>query len=179
MGEKQFRVLSALGPDRTGLVSEVTHYLTERGANVEDSRMALLGGEFGLMALVSGSASALSAVESDLRRLEEQTGLSALMRATDGPRAERFAPSVAYSLSASAMDHEGIVRSVSGALSRLGINIVSLNTTAYSAPETGLALFRLDAMLQAPETLSSSEIRNTLDDVAHIENLDFDLRRVD
>ena len=32
---ESFLVLSALGPDRPGLVAEVTHYLTERGANVE------------------------------------------------------------------------------------------------------------------------------------------------
>ena len=56
MSTERHLVLSALGPDRPGLVADITHYVTERGGNIEDSRMAVFGGEFGVMMLVSGTA---------------------------------------------------------------------------------------------------------------------------
>jgi glycine cleavage system transcriptional repressor len=46
--------LSALGRDRPGIVAEVTGVLVEHGVNVEDSRMAILRGEFA-MVLVLGA----------------------------------------------------------------------------------------------------------------------------
>ncbi len=48
------RVLTAVGDDRPGLVDEVTRYITERGGNLEDSRMVNLRGQFAMMMLVAG-----------------------------------------------------------------------------------------------------------------------------
>lgn len=45
-------VVSVSGPDRTGIVNAVTSAVTEHGANMEDSRMALLGGDFAMIAYV-------------------------------------------------------------------------------------------------------------------------------
>ena len=46
-------VLTVTGPDRIGIVERVTGLLFERGANVETSRMARLGGEFAMLLLVA------------------------------------------------------------------------------------------------------------------------------
>src|SRR4051812_26945562 len=46
-------VLTLTGPDRVGIVEEVTGLVLERGGNVETSRMARLGGEFAILMLVS------------------------------------------------------------------------------------------------------------------------------
>src|SRR5262249_37254906 len=74
-------VISALGPDRVGLVADLTAFLHERGVNLEDSRMAILGGEFGMMALVSGSAENVARVERELESaLASKTGAHFLTR---------------------------------------------------------------------------------------------------
>ena len=67
MSTERHLVLSALGPDRPGIVAEVTSYVTERGGNIEDSRMAVLGGEFGVMMLVSGTADEIARSRARLR----------------------------------------------------------------------------------------------------------------
>ena len=54
-------LLSATEPDRLGLVAELTKFIAEKGCNVEDSRIVVLGGYAGLMALVK-SARAFSSV---------------------------------------------------------------------------------------------------------------------
>ena len=46
-------VLTLTGPDRIGIVENVTGLLVARGGNVEVSRMARLGGEFAILMLVS------------------------------------------------------------------------------------------------------------------------------
>ena len=46
-------VVTAVGRDRPGIVAELTAAVAACRANVADSRMALLGGEFALMMPVS------------------------------------------------------------------------------------------------------------------------------
>src|SRR4051812_26857610 len=110
MTTEHFLVLSALGPDRPGLVAEGTEELTERGGNVEDSRMAVLGAEFGILLLVSGTEEKIAAIQRDAEPLAEKTGLSVLVRPTRSPEAHRRAAVIPCIVTAEALDHEGIVR---------------------------------------------------------------------
>ena len=49
-----YLVISAIGQDRPGIVDEVSAFILSHQCNVEDSRMAVLGGDFALIMLVSG-----------------------------------------------------------------------------------------------------------------------------
>lgn len=171
-----FLVLSGLGPDRPGLVAEVTEYLTTRGANVEDSRMAVLGGEFGVLVLVSGEPAEIEAIERDRARLGEKTGLELLLRRTKSPEDHRRAASVPCLVTAEALDHEGIVHAVSRALHGAGVNIISLETSAYEAPVTGSPLFRMEARVDLPPMVTVGKLRKAMDVVAEAENLDIEVR---
>src|SRR5215831_10117581 len=106
MSTERYLVLSALGPDRPGLVAEVTDYLTERGVNIEDSRMAVLGGDFGIILLVSGGADRIAAVEADHEALSDQTGLSVMLRRTKSPEEHRRAAVIPCVVTAEAIDQE-------------------------------------------------------------------------
>ena len=171
-----FLVLSALGPDRPGLVAEITEYLTERGANVEDSRMAVLGGEFGVLILISGTPGEIDAIEREKAGLAEKTGTELLLRRTKSPEDHRRAASIPCLVTAEALDHEGIVRAVSRALHGAGVNIVSLETSAYQAPVTGSPLFRLEARVDLPAHVTVAKLRKAMDTVAEAENLDIEVR---
>ena len=176
MASEQYLVLSALGPDRPGLVAEVTDYLTERGGNIEDSRMAVFGAEFGILVLVAASADEIATIVADIVRLEEKTGLVFTTRPTKSPEEHRPATVLPYMVTAEALDHEGIVRAVSRALHRAGVNIVSVHTTAYNAPVTGSPLFRLEAQIDVPHGVSVARVREAMGDVAERENIDVDVR---
>jgi glycine cleavage system transcriptional repressor len=176
MASDQYLVLSALGADRPGLVAEVTDYLAERGVNVEDSRMAVLGAEFGIQVLVSGSEPSIAKVAADKGLLETKTKLGVLVRRTKSPEEHRRAAVIPCVVTAEAIDHEGIVRAVALAISHMGINIVSLETTAYNAPVTGSPLFRLEAHIDLPQGVSVAQFRRQMDDVAQRESLDIDVR---
>ena len=176
MSDARFLVISGLGPDRPGLVAEATWFLTERGANVEDSRAIVLGGEFGLMMLASGAPESLRRITADLGILEHATGLLFTYRLTVSPEEHRRNRAVPYVIEASAIDHEGIVHAITECLYAAGINIVTLDTSVVNAPVTGTPLFRFEAQVDVPDGVSAEEVRSTLNKTAAERNLDIEMR---
>jgi glycine cleavage system transcriptional repressor len=168
--------ISALGPDRPGLVADVTRYLHARGGNIEDSRMAILGGEFGLLILVSGSAAQLASIAGELDELQKVTGLVAHARATKSPEEHRKATVLPCLVTAEALDREGIVRAVAAALHAVGVNIVSLETSSYNAPVSGSPLFRLQARVDVPRGVTIAQVRGALEEVARTEAIDVEVK---
>jgi glycine cleavage system transcriptional repressor len=175
MADPLFLVLSALGPDRAGLVAEVTEFLTSRGGNIEDSRMVILGAEFGMMVLVSGSEATVGRIEGERSVLEKQTGMAVLLKRTRDPAEHRQEMSLPCRILAESLDREGIVHSIAALLHRFGINIVSLESSAYNAPISGSPLFRLEALLDVPREVRLPELRAALDRLASDENIDLTL----
>ena len=73
---KDHLVITAVGPDRVGLVEQITQFLLREGCNIEDSKMAVFCGEFAIILLVSGEAAGLDRVAQSLPLLTSQTGLA-------------------------------------------------------------------------------------------------------
>jgi glycine cleavage system transcriptional repressor len=176
MDDERYLVICALGADRPGLVADVTQYAKERGANIEDSRMSILGGEFGMLVLVSGGAASLARITEDVRTLEARAGLQVMVRPTKSPAEHRRAAVLPCLVVAEALDHHGIVHAVSAALHDLGINIVSLETLAYNAPVTGSPLFRLEARVDVPGGTTVSQVRQAMERVGRTENIDIEVK---
>ena len=171
MTQKAYLVLTAVGPDRPGLVNEISQWIHDAGANLEDSRMAILGGEFALLLLVSGPEPALSKVEQTGPALGEELGLKLMLKRTLPKAAPRdFLP---YRLRVSGVDRPGIVHGVAGVLARRGINVASLDSRVSYAPLSGTPMFLLEAELQIPSEVALSELRRELGSICDEENLDF------
>jgi glycine cleavage system transcriptional repressor len=168
--DKAYLVITAIGPDRAGLVSELSSLIHAAGANLEDSRMAVLGGEFALLLLVSGADATLARVEGRVRESEGALGLTLLFKRTTGPRALKNV--LPYSIRVSGFDRPGIVQSVSGVLARRGVNVSALESRVLNAPESGTPLFVLEASLEVPSEVALSELRRELSTRCDEENLD-------
>lgn len=175
MDADRYLVLCALAADRPGLVAEVTRYVKERGGNVEDSRMSILGGEFGMLMLVSGGEAQVARILDEAGALEAG-GLQVIARRTKSPAEHRRAEVLPCLIVAEALDHQGIVHGVTAALHTLGTNIVSLATTAYHAPVTGSPLFRLEARVDVPRGVAIAQVRRAMEQVARDENIDVEVR---
>jgi glycine cleavage system transcriptional repressor len=173
--DKTYLVLTAVGPDRPGLVSEIASAIHGAGANLEDSRMAILGGEFALLLLLSGSDAAAGAVERAAGPLGEKLGLRVISKRTGrGPRKE-FLP---YRISVTGFDRPGIVLLISEILARRGVNVASLESHLAYVPESGTPLFVLEAELQVPSEVVLAELRRELSAQCDEENLDLSLESV-
>lgn len=163
-------VISAVGEDRPGIVKELSKALLERGCNIADSRMTVLGGEFALILMAEGSAEAIAATKALLPELQQQLGLTIIARQTQRrPAARNLVP---YEVEVVAMDHPGIVHDVAQFLAGRGINIEDMDTSTYAAPHTGTPMFSLHMTVSVPADVPVSRLREQFLDFCDELNLD-------
>ncbi len=166
-------VLTAVGPDRPGLVNAITSVIHDAGANLEDSKMAILGGEFALILLVSGTREALVRVEAEKAELEQRLGLNIVSKWTE--RGGSTKPFLPYFLKVTGLDRPGIVHQVSELLARLDINVASLESRVGFAPLSGTPMFVFEARLQIPQRATLRQLRQDLAATCEEVDLDFSL----
>jgi len=124
MADKDHLILTAIGPDQVGLVQKISEFISRHGCNIEDSKMAVFCGEFAVIVLISGDGVKLVKVARDYREIETETGLAISIKTPSTRKAtDSFLP---YRLTASCMDHPGIVYQLSAILSGMGVNIESM-----------------------------------------------------
>jgi glycine cleavage system transcriptional repressor len=168
-------LLLANGPDRPGIVERVTGALFDAGLNLEDSRMAILGGEFAMIALITGPPDALARARGALPSVGEGLGLQVELRPT-ARRAGAPAPVLHYRLEAVALDHPGIVHKLTRLLSAHGVNIARLDSTRSLAPISGTPVFSVELDLEVPAAAPLAELRRQLEQAADAENIDLAFR---
>ena len=120
-------VVSALGPDRPGIVSSVTGVLVTHGLNILDSHMGRLSGRFSMM-LICNAPDDLDEKRflDDLLKAGIDIGLDVVFAhdASEGVEA----PEPSHIVTVYGADHPGIVHAMASALSEQGANILDLET---------------------------------------------------
>ncbi|AEJ19167.1 glycine cleavage system protein R [Gracilinema caldarium] len=171
---KQQVLVTAVGKDRIGIVDDLSKEILDRSCNIEESRMALLGGDFAILLLISGPADRLARLIKDKNLLENRLQLTIQMGYTAA--SPNTINAIPYILESSSLDTPGIVHSVSTVLRRYGINITDLETNTESAPMTGAPLFIIKAQLLIPTDVSIISLRKELEELELNYNLDLRLR---
>jgi glycine cleavage system transcriptional repressor len=64
---------------------------------------------------------------------------------------------------------------LSGVLSALGINIESMETKTYAAPDSGTPIFRLEANISVPAKVNINALRERFFEIQRQENIDVEL----
>jgi len=134
--------------------------------------MAILGGEFALIVLVSGAEAAVARVERELVGLESELGLRFLFKRT-APEPQRSVHRQV--LHVSGVDRPGIVHAVTDLLAKRTVNVASLESHLTFAPDSGTPLFVLEAEVQVPSEVTLGELERELAELAEDENLDVSL----
>ena len=173
MAEKDHVILTAIGPDQIGLVERISKFISSRGCNIDDSKMAVFCGEFAVIVLISGESSSLSQIAREYHEIEKETGLSVAIKKPSMRKAAEFY--LPYKLTASCMDHPGIVYHITGVLSSLGVNIESMETKTYSAPVSGTPLFQLEADVAVPTRININDLRARLEQLQIEQNIDIEV----
>src|SRR5271165_998000 len=164
-------VLTLTGPDRVGIVDEVTGLLLKRGGNVETSRMARLGGEFAVLMLVSMPAEQFSSLENQLETLAGNGH-----KVTTTPVSQTYAEAhpgwLPYRIEVQGADHEGIIHQIARYLSEHGISIEAADSECTPAPTSGVPLFAMKARVIVPPSLSGKGWEAGLEEIGDRMNLD-------
>ena len=163
-------VISVLGQDHPGIIDQLASAILACQCSIQDSRMTVLGGEFALIQLVSGSNSDINNLELQLPALADKLKLSISCRQTQSRSAT--SDKLPYHVEVIAMDHPGIVQTVAAFFSARGINIEEMNTGSYAAAHTGTPMFSLQMSVAIPSTASVSSIKHEFADFCDELNLD-------
>ena len=155
--------MTILGPDRTGLVESVAQVVADHGGNWLESRMCRLGGEFAGILRIELPVEKRQMLLDALQALQGR-GLAVVVRpdeaaasATQGRQAR---------LEIVGHDRPGIVRQITHALARAGVNVEEFSSECVSAPMSGETLFKAAARLQLPERCDLAALKTDLEKIA-------------
>jgi glycine cleavage system transcriptional repressor len=166
-------IINAIGPDRPGLVGQFTGHLHAAGANVLDSRMVNLRGQFALILLVEAQPDALNQLRQSLPTFAEKLHLRLTLTDAAAPAAPAV-KGLPYKLKTYSLDQPGIIHRVSDLLREHGVNIEDLNARQESAPMDGTPLFLMEMRLTIPATVSIQSVRSKVQSLCDTLNCDVD-----
>lgn len=154
-------VLTVIGDDRAGLVSNLSQVITEHGGNWTTSRMAELAGKFAGIVQVDVDADAADAL---IAALEPLSGLLEITAHEAG--VAHSAGTAVLELDIVADDRPGIIREITEVISREGASIDSLTSAVVEAPHAGGLLFTAHATIRATGDDAAARLREGLEAVA-------------
>ena len=153
-------IISAIGTDRPGIVSELSGIITSNGGNVEESRMSRLGSDFAIIMLITVAPDWVESLEVALKSITElniTTKPTTLLQVGDGRQ---------FSINLNGADNEGIVKVLSKYLANKSINILEIETHISQAPVSGTPLFNLNASVSIPHDVEEEVIQADLSQIA-------------
>jgi glycine cleavage system transcriptional repressor len=163
-------VVTALGEDKPGIVNELSRTVMDCGCNIEDSRMAVLGGEFAVILLVSGNWNTIAKLETQLQSVGGRLNMTVVTKRTGGRTAT--GDLLPYVADVVAIDHPGIVYSLASFFSSRNINIEEMQTSSYRAAHTGTPMFSVHIEIGVPSDVHIAQLREAFLDFCDELNLD-------
>ncbi|MEO8224363.1 MAG: ACT domain-containing protein [Gammaproteobacteria bacterium] len=161
--------VTAIGPDRAGVVRDLSQAVASAGGSIRESRMIALGSEFAVMMLVSGNWHTVTKLQSAFQALQQQSDLTVTVRETQPRLVETAAP---YLIDVVTLDHEGIVFGLSNFFAARGLEISEVSTRRYNAPHTGALMFGVQMTINVPRAMHVATLREEFLEYCDEQNLD-------
>jgi glycine cleavage system transcriptional repressor len=176
---KRWYAMSAIGKDRPGIVADLAELIFEHGCNLEDSSMTILGGEFAVLLLFTGSGEDLERrLSSACKRLEWERRLTVFFRPLEGPPvpygdAQRRR---VHELFATGVDKAGIVARVCRVLAERDVTIREMKTYSRPEPESGTPIYTMRVEIGVPDSVALGDLEAALDRIAERLNIEITVR---
>jgi glycine cleavage system regulatory protein len=154
-------VMTIIGPDRTGLVEAVARAVADHGGNWLESRMCRLGGAFAGILRVEAPTEKKTTL---LEALQKISGLKVIV--DSGEKKTTAANTRLTKMEIIGQDRPGIVREISAALARAGVNVEEFSSEVASGPMSGEAIFKAFARLQLPPDCDLAALKRELEKIA-------------
>jgi methionyl-tRNA formyltransferase len=163
-------IVTVLGADRPGIVSQLSDKAKRFGASWTNSRMSHLSGEFAGMVQLEVPPENTEGLIAALKDLES-TGLRVTVAKSDGKANTTGLRLMTLELVGS--DQVGIVSKLTAALSDRNISIEQIDTAIVQGA-TSIA-FKVKAELLVPKTVNDADLRRALDVLASEMTVDIGL----
>ncbi|ESP93882.1 MULTISPECIES: glycine cleavage system protein R [Pseudoalteromonas] len=167
-------VLTAIGEDRSGIVSELTQLVSECNCNIIDSRIAILGNEFTFIMLLAGDMAAISRVEHTLPVKSMELGLLTMMKRTSSHTESDY--SAGYTLEYTGIDTQGTLSRVTRFFAEQNISICSLKSDTFE--EDKQLHMRCVLEFNTPSELNFDQFKVKFEELSSISNVQYVFRRI-
>jgi len=157
-------MLTVVGRDRPGIVSQVTLALYKGGGNLGEASMVRLGGSFSIMLMVHYEGTA-ELLEKLISPVGDKLHLHIHIDSIKGELHQRLEPDVRISIYGA--DRAGIVAETTGVLVEAGLNILNLESDVGGSPTNPIYIMEIDGAARN----GVDSIRGALDSVAKGKNI--------
>jgi len=156
---KKLFCLSAIGKDKTGIVSSISKVLFELGCNIENSTMTLLSGQFAMILLIAFPKNPdESKIKSKIKSTLKNIGLSFSISEV-GDSSENIKNFGDYVISVYGADKPGIVYNISKYLSDKKINITDVQTSIIGTKDK---VYVMLLEIQLPKNLNINDLKSQM-----------------
>lgn len=145
-------VMTVIGPDRPGLVENLSKVIAAHQGSWQESRMAHLGGHFAGLLRVECPADQQESLRTDLEKLDQLTVtlVDELQAGTATSKTLRF--------DVMGNDRPGIVHQLSAAIASAGGNVEELSSNLESAAHAGHPLFHAEGTVGVAPDFDESQL---------------------
>jgi len=165
-------IVTVFAPDKPGQVEQIASTVANHGGNWLESRMTHMAGQFAGILRIGVPAEAQEQLREALEGLSRHN--IRVQFAETGIEASRSWKPISMELVGN--DRPGIVRDVTRLLTEQGVNIEQLVTNVEPAPMSSEPLFRANATLGLPQTLSLDVLQKRLETLADDLMVELELR---
>ncbi|ONI71745.1 amino acid-binding protein [Kribbella sp. ALI-6-A] len=144
--------VTVIGPDRPGIIADVTEALAQVGVNLEDSTMTLLRGHFAMMIVCTGPFGPVK------EALEPLRGELVITVREMGPETAHAPLGAPYILSVHGADRPGIVSAVTRMIATAGGTVTDLTTRLSGELYVMTAEVELPPSAELPMLMRALEI---------------------
>ena len=143
----EWHMLTLVGEDRPGIVARVTQAIFEAGGSLGEASMIRLGGNFTIM-LMAEAVGGAERLRQALAPVVADLSLCLHIDAMGGGLHRHLVPNVQVRVAGA--DRAGIVADVTGALARVGFNILELESDVGDDPQRPFYLMNIQGYSESP-----------------------------
>ncbi|GFD88869.1 glycine cleavage system transcriptional repressor [Alteromonas sp. McT4-15] len=141
-------IVTILGTDKSGILSEIASTVSEAQCNILDSRQAIYGREFSLTMIIEGTQSAITKAECILPALFQRLDLLSMMKRTSHHEKQNLEH--LFNVEFSGEDAAGLIKSVTGFFAERHAMISAFRQRTFKDKVTGKDNMRCKFVVSLP-----------------------------
>lgn len=145
---KQQLIITILGADQIGILSDIARAVSETGCNILDSRQAIYGQDFSLTMILEGSQIAITKAELKLPQVCNQLDLLSMMKRTRQHCKQNLEHLV--DIEFSGVDAVGVIQKITSGLTQYNVAINAFRQNTYTNQDTQQEMMKCKMVASVP-----------------------------
>ncbi|QPG06887.1 glycine cleavage system transcriptional repressor [Salinimonas marina] len=157
---KQQLIVTILGTDRSGILSELATLMSEAQCNILDSRQAIYGQEFSLTMILEGEHIAITRAECLIPGLCQRLDLLSMMKRTRHHAKQNLEH--LFDVEFQGEDAAGLIKAVTGFFAQRQASISAFRQRVYQDADGSYQEMRCKFVVNAPDSINFDELQKDL-----------------